>query len=254
MLRTLSAQRGRLLTLGAISLLVLSALFAAACGDDDSGDPTNTPAPSTPTPTEPAGETPSPAPEEPTITPTPEVEEPQGFEDALDELEDELISGGLDPIIARLLLQEYVCKESDLEEGLGQPECETAGEVIRALELSTWRSEGGLRKVETVVALLQGYSADLQPDATDEWGSGEIDVYAFDSSVNRAVITFMVECQPQFQCEGGVQRGALVLSFEFEDDRWMVSRIMGAFVLYEDFLEPTAEGQSFYFPEWEKHD
>lgn len=235
-----------------VSILVVMSLFAASCGDDDE-DPTPTPEPSTPT--APAdGETPTPAPNDPTLTPTPDAETPEGFEEALRDFEKQLRSGGLDAITARLLLQEYTCKESDLEPGLGQPECMTAGEVIRAIEMSAWRSEGGLRKVESVVAFLQALNGDLAPDASDTWGDGEFDVYAFDSSVNRAVITFMVECQENFQCEGGVQRAAMVLDFEYEDDRWMVSRIMNAFVLYEDFLEPTEEGKSFYFPEWEQLD
>lgn len=253
MSRAFTAQRGRFITLGAVALLIFSALFAAACGDDDSGDPTNTPAPSTPTPTEPAGETPSPAPEEPTITPTPEVEDPQGFEDALDEFEDELQSGGLDAIVARLLVQEYTCKASDLEPGIGRPDCTVAGEVIRAFQMSGWRSEGGLRKIESVVAFLQQVDADLATGQSDEWGAGQPDIYAFDSTIDRAVLTMMVKCQPNHQCTDGYQRVAMVFDFTFEDDRWMIDRLMNAFVLFEDFLEPTAEGGA-YFPEWEKHD
>lgn len=241
----------------AISVLLVMSVFAAACDDDDA-DPTPTPEPSTPT--APAGETPTPAPTEPTpapndptITPTPDAESPEGFEEALRDFEEQLRSGGLDAITARLLLEDYTCKDSDLQPGLGQPECTTAGEVIRAIEMSAWRSEGGLRKVESVVAFLQSLNADVEADASDQWGEGDFDIYAFDSSVNRAVLTFMVECQENFQCDGGVQRVAMVLGFEYEDDRWMVSRIMNAFVLYEDFLDPTSEGGA-YFPEWEQLD
>ena len=244
-----------------VSILVVMSLFAAACGDDDD-DPTATPEPATPTtqaggesptPATPSGgESPSPAPTDPTTTPTPEVEDPQGFEEALRDFEAQLRSGGLDAITARLLVQDYICKESDLGQGLGGAECATVGEAIRAVELSAWRSSGGLRKVESVVAFLQQLNGDLVADASDDWGDGDFDVYAFDSSVNRAVITFMVECQENFQCENDTQRVAMVLSFDYDDDRWMVSRIMSAFVLYEDFLEPTEEGKSFYFPEWEQ--
>lgn len=234
-----------------VSILVVMSLLAAACGDDDE-DPTPTPEPSTPT-TPSGGESPTPAPNDPTITPTPDTESPEGFEEALRDFEQQLRSGGLDAITARLLLEEYTCKASDLEPGLGQPECMTAGEVIRAIEMSAWRSEGGLRRVESVVAFLQQLQGDLARDASDTWGEGNFDVYAFDSSVNRAVLTFMVDCQENFQCEGGVQRAAIVLDFEYEGGRWMVSRIMNAFVLYEDFLEPTEEGGA-YFPDWERLD
>ncbi len=248
----------RWLTAALVTTLVAMSLVAVAC-DDSEDDPTPTPAPSTPTtpagetPTQAPNESPTPAPNDPTITPTPDAETPEGFEEALRDLEEQLRSGGLDAITARLLIEEYLCKESDLQPGLGQPECTTAGEVIRAILLSGWRSEGGLRKVESVVAFLQQVNGDHTPDATDTWGSGDFDVYAFDSSVDRAVITFMVECQQNFQCEGSVMRVAMVLDFEYEDGRWMVSRIMNAFVLFEDFLEPTEEGGA-YFPEWERLD
>lgn len=251
------ASRGHLTILGAIALLIFAGLFAAACGDDDDdgGDTTQTP---TSTPTSPVTETPTedeqdptPTPGDGTTTPTPQADDPQGLEDALSDFEDELRSGGLDAIVARLLIQEYTCKESDLQPGLGAPECTTAGEVIRALEMSAWRSEGGLRKVETVVAFLQDLDDDLALDESDDYGDGEPTIYAFDSSVERAVLTMIVECQPQHQCTDGFQRVAMVLDLEYEDGSWMVEKIMNAFVLYEDFLEPTAEGGS-YFPEWER--
>lgn len=257
--RKFSAQRGHLTILGAIALLIFAGLFAAACGDDDDdgGDtsqtPTSTPtSPVTETPTE-DEQTPTPTqdPGDGTTTPTPQTNDPQGLEDALSDFEDELRSGGLDAIVARLLIEEYTCKADDLEPGLGQPECTTAGEVIRALLMSSWRSEGGLRKVETVVAFLQALDGDIAADQSDDYGSGEPTFYAFDSSVERAVLTMIVACQPQHQCANGYQRVAMVFDLEYEDGRWMVEKIMNAFVLYEDFLEPTAEGSN-YFPEWER--
>ncbi len=255
MLRKTAALRGRILILSAIALLMFSAVFAAACGDDDADpapQPTATPtSPAGETPTEPTGETNTPPPSGETPTPTPEVNDPRGFEDALRDFEAELQSGGLDAIVARLLLQDYTCKASDLEPGLGQPECKTAGEVIRAIEVSSWRSSGGLRKVDGVVAFLQQLNGDIRDDTSDEWGAGEPDIYAFDSSVNRAVLTMRVDCQPQHQCVGGTQRVVVVLDFEYVDGRWKIDRIMNAFVLFEEFLDLTDEA-SGYFPEWER--
>ena len=242
-----SALRGRffvpLLTVVPLS----GAMFLAACGDDDSpATPTNTPTTQTPgsgeTPTPPSGETP---------VPTPEANDPAGFQGAQRNFEGEIIRNGLDPIIARLMLREYTCTSTDLTPALGQPECATAGEVIRAIEISSWRSSGGLRKVESVVAFLQRLDGELRPDSSDEWGSGAPKIYAFDSSEDRAVLTMRVDCQPDHRCDDGTQRIVMVLDFAFEEGRWKINRIMNAFVLFEEFLEPNAESGA-YFPNWER--
>jgi hypothetical protein len=246
------AHRGRFFLPLLVLLIAFGALVAAACGDDDepASTPTNTPSTNTP-PAE--GETPTPPPAGETITPTPEATTPDGFEAALRNFEGELIREGLDPITARLILREYTCTATDLTPALGQPECATAGEVIRAIEMSSWRSSGGLRKVESVVAFLQRLSGELRPETSDEWGDGAPKIFAFDSSVDRAVLTMRVDCQPQHNCDDGTQRVAMVLDFAYEEGRWKISRIMNAFVLYEEFLEPNAESGA-YFPNWERLD
>lgn len=253
-------QRWRRLVAGvSIGVLLASAMvFAAACGDDDDeGANTATPmAPVTETATgapetsSPAPGTPSPAPG--TLTPTPEAGNRDGFIAMLRTFDKEISRGAIDPIIARLRTEEYTCKASDIEPGLGQPECKTAGEVIQAVLVGNWRSEGGLRKVETVVAQIQALQKEVDTAKSDTWGAGAPMVYAFDAVEHKAAVTMITKCLPQFQCPDGTMRVALVLTFEFEGGRWGVTKLLNAYVLAEEFLEPSAEAKQIQMPNWER--
>lgn len=249
----------RLLAGGTLGVLLTFAMvFAAACGDDDDeGASTATPTPPVTETATGSPETPSPAPETPspvpgTLTPTPEASNREGFVEMLRTFDREISRGAIDPIIARLYLEEYTCKASDIEPGLGQPECKTAGEVIRAVQVGNWRSEGGLRKVETVVAQIQALQAEIDTTKSDKWGEGAPTVYAFDATAHKAVVTTITKCLPNFQCPDGTMRVALVLTFEFKDSRWMVTNLLNAYVLAEEFLEPSAEAKQVQMPNWEK--
>lgn len=232
-------------------LVAFAMVFAAACGDDDDeGAGTATPtAPVTETATG-SPETPSPAPG--TNTPTPEAGSRDGFIAMLRTFDQEMSRGEIDPIIARLRTEEFTCKASDLEPGLGQPECKTAGEVIKAVQVGNWRSEGGLRKVETVVAQIQALQKEIDTAKSDKWGDGFPTVYAFDAVEHKAAVTMMTKCLPQFHCPDGTMRVALVLTFEFKDGRWGVTNLLNAYVLAEEFLEPSAEAKQVQMPNWER--
>jgi hypothetical protein len=232
-------------------LVAFTTLFAAACGDDDDEEA------STATPTAPVTETATGAPETPsqapgTITPTPEAGNREGFVAMLRTFDQEMSHGAIDPIIARLRAEEYTCKASDIEPGLGQPECKTAGEVIQSVVVGDWRSEGGLRKVETVVAQIQSLQQEIDTAKSDKWGDGFPTVYAFDAVEHKAAVTMITKCLPQFQCPGGTMRVALVLTFEFEGGRWGVTELLNAYVLAEEFLEPSAEAKQVQMPNWER--
>lgn len=242
-------------TLLIVPMVLLAIGLFAACGDgDDDGDsPTSTPTsePTTPParPTE-ATATPTKPPATGTLTPTPEANTPAGFKAALQAFNKEISAGTVDPIIARLNVKEYTCTEADTKPGLGQPECSTAAEKIRAILVSGWKSEGGLRKVEGVVANLKERQAGFDTAQSDKYGPGTFRVYAYDPTKNIAVLTVTSKCLPQYNCST-FQRLTWVAQFEFVDGRWKISSLMTAFVLGEDFLEPSAEGKQ-RMPGWEK--
>jgi hypothetical protein len=239
-------------------LVAFMMLFAAACGDDDDEGAitatatapvteTATGSPETPPPA-----TATPSPVTATTTPTPEAGNREGFIAMLRTFDQEMSRGAIDPIIARLRTEEYTCKTSDIEPGLGQPECKTAGEVIQSVLVGNWRSEGGLRKVETVVAQIQALQGEIDAGKSDRWGDGFPTVYAFDAVEHKAAVTMVTKCLPQFQCPDGSMRVALVLTFEFGDGRWGVTNLLNAYVLAEEFLEPSAEAKQIQMPNWER--
>jgi hypothetical protein len=235
------------LTCFLVGALGLTCLIVSACGGDDDNDSTEATAtsqPATNTPSEPTKAPPT------TTTPTAEANTAAGFKAALQKFNGEISSGTVDPLVARLKVTDYTCKASDLQPGLGQPECATAGEVIRGFQSSSWRSEGGMRKVESIVTNLKERQTGFDPTKSDKYGTGSFRVYAFDASKSMAVLTVTSKCLPQFQCSD-FQRLTWVAQFEFVNGRWMVSSLMSAFVLGEDFLDPSAEGKQ-RMPGWEK--
>ena len=241
---------------------VFGVLAFAACGDDDDdagsdATPTSTPtlapetaSPSPATPTQqPATNTPAPGPG--TLTPTPDANTDAGFRAALDTLNKELAKGTVDPLIARLKVIDYTCKPEDVEDGLGQPECDTAGEAIRGVQVSQWRSEGGLRKVESIVNNLKVLGSAFDTTRSDKYGPGTFRVYAYSTSAKMAVLTVTSTCLPQYQCTAGFQRLVWVPTFEYIDGAWKVASLMYAFALGSEFLDPSLEGRQ-RMPGWQE--
>ena len=220
--------------------------------DDDDSTPTPTAQPATPTPsvTEPV-RTPTIVPG--TTTPTPEANSIPGFIAALTQLSKELNAGTVDPLISRFKVVDYTCKPADLQPGLGQPDCKVVGETFRGFLTSSWRSEGGLRRVEDTVANLKGYQASFDPTKSDVYGPGTFRVYAYDPTKTTAVITVTSKCLPQFQCPtSGFQRLVWVPTFEYIDGRWKIASLMYAFVLGEEFLDPPSAEVKQRMPQWTK--
>jgi len=220
-----------------VSLLVLA--FVACGGSGVTAD-------ATPTPT-------SPAPPG-TITPTPDADSETGFIAALRQLDKELNGGRVDPLISRFAVREYTCTAADIAGGPGAvSDCRTAGEKIRVVRSSAWRSEGGFRTVEALVANLNGYQANFDPARTDGYGAGTFRVYAYDPTTKSAVITVTSKCLPQTQCPpAGFQRLVWVLDFDYLDARWKIDSIMYAFVLGEEFLDPPSPEAKQRLPRWTK--
>jgi hypothetical protein len=247
--------RNHLRLLAALFLVFALTAIAVACGDDDDD--------SAPTPTSPPATTTGGAEKTPTgavsptapartTTPTPEVNDAAGFKAALTTFNKELAAGSVDPLVARLKVVDYTCTAQDATPALGGPDCSAAGEKIRGFLSSSWRSEGGLRKVDSIVANLKERQAGFDTSKSDQYGAGTFRVYAFDPIRNTAVLTVTSKCLPEFQCPAsGFQRLIWVASFEFIEGRWKIASLMSAFVLGEEFLSKGAEGSKIYLPNWE---
>ena len=177
-----------------------------------------------------------------------------GFIAALEQLNRELTAGRVDPLVARFSVFEYTCTAADVSGGLGTADgCTAAGQVFRAFRTSSWRSEGGTRPVEAIVANLQGYQDGFDTAKSDEYGAGTFRVYAYDPTKTTAVLTVTSKCLPQFQCPAsGFQRLVWVPEFEYVDGHWKIRSLMYAFVLGEEFLDPPSVEVKQRMPQWTK--
>lgn len=237
---------------------VAIAILASACGG---GSAAVTPTPSASSTAMATPETPTPAPPTATqplatqplattITPTPEPQSAAGFKAALDTLNTELAANTVDPLIARLKVSDYTCAAADLNGAPGRPSCASAGQVVRVVSTSQWRSESGLHTVEDIVTNLQSYQVGFVPTQQDKFGPGTFRVYAFDATTHRAVLTVTARCLRDYPCTGGFMRLVWAPTFEYIDGSWKISELMYAFILGSEFLDRSAEVRQL-MPGWQ---
>ncbi|MGE0227103.1 MAG: hypothetical protein AB7I38_09925 [Dehalococcoidia bacterium] len=245
----------------ACRLLLACALCFVACSGGDDESP-----PSSPTPTTAASEvtavanlTPTPRP-----SPTPRAtattglpvgsDHPgdEGFRAFVRRLDEGLQAQGAAAIKTRWKTIEVVCRAEDVPQRADGAFCEQAGERYQGLDSSTWRSSGGISPVDRVNARLDTASTTLHPEATDAFGDGAMRVYAVaNSGAYRTVITAIITSPPDFGPQRPI-RVTWLLTWEFTDGEWRATKIMFAYVLSEDLLEPTREGLGVA-PGWERY-
>jgi hypothetical protein len=93
--------------------------------------------------------------------------------------------------------------------------------------------------------------ADQLPDESDGYGNGGAQVYALNvqDGAYKAAITALVPRPSDFAGSGPL-RVALSTSWTFDGDEWrMISPLISAYVLAEDFLDPSAESG---YDAWER--
>ncbi len=73
-----------------------------------------------------------------------------------------------------------------------------------------------------------------------------------DGEWKTTVLTAIIERPPEFAGTGPL-RVALAAEWIYQDDRWLLQRITTAWVLAEDFLEPSDEVKAAMFPDWEPY-
>lgn len=230
-----------------LGLLFLPALIllAAACGDNGGqGD-------ATPTPTIQADETATPPPQDPTETPGDE-----GFRDFIPLLEDALDLGDLVFLSNRALTEPVVCTAEDLAPGgLGGPSCEFEGQSFDGFPIGFWRSEGAIVPVEEAFSEFDTVFSTSLPDESDDFGDGSVQVYALNVGEDAfdAIVTAIIERPEDFAGEGPL-RVAIGTSWSFEEDSWMLTDSLAAFVLAEDLLTPVEEVTAGLYPNWERYE
>jgi hypothetical protein len=153
----------------------------------------------------------------------------------------------------RMKTQPVVCTEQDLNpQGAGGPVCESAGQRYDGFPSGAWRSEGAIIPVDGAAETFQDFFSRVAAGQSDAFGDGRPEVYAtsFGDDHARTVISAIVERPPDFAGSGPL-RAAISTSWAFEGGRWVMTDMIVAYVLAEDFLQPTPEGRAYY-PNWER--
>jgi DNA-binding CsgD family transcriptional regulator len=224
------------IVVGGTSMLVIAVTAAALITLYSQGDSGTSAAPGLETPV--------------AQTPTAEPAGEQGFRQFAATLDAALRQGDIDVIINRLLTVSYTCTQADFGEGAGRPACDFVGQQFEGFEFSHWRSEGSLSPVTNTETFLRKFRDDVVVGQQDQYGPGQAQVYALGIGDDfQTVITAIIE-RPQDFGPGGPIRVSLVIPWEFENGQWQAGRIMAAYVLGEEFLDPSPEGR---LPGWERY-
>lgn len=250
-----------------VALALAAALVLGACSDDGGSDATPSAtatsvatsvvtAVATPSATAVATSSPSLG-ATPTATATAGVptgaDQPgdAGFREFARRLDAGLQAQGAAAIKARWRTVEVVCRAEDVPRRADGAACEQAGVRYQGVESSSWRSSGGIAPVERVNERLDAASSTLHPEVTDRYGDGSMRVYALaNTGAYRTLVTAVITSPPDFGAQRPI-RVAWLFTWEFATGEWRATKIMFAYVLAEDLLDPTAEGRGVV-PGWER--
>jgi hypothetical protein len=236
------AMWARLFALAAATVLLFG------CGDDEDDDDAVTATPPLATATQPAGR------ETPAATGTADAgdEDPAAFREFAALIDDAVETGDTQFFAERLKTTHVVCDETNTPPEVGDPACEFIGQEFEGFQTGGWRSEGAVVPAERVPAAFQRVYDGALADAQDEFAGGAPDVYAIsdDGTEGAAAITALVERPSDFAGTGPL-RVVLSTSWVREDDGWLMDLLISAYVLAEDFLQPSPEVSSYY-RNWER--
>ena len=197
-----------------LPLLIAPALLALACGGDG----------------------PSPAP-----SPTPTA----AFRAFADEIDRAVQQRDLAFFRQRAQTEPVVCTEENTPpRGPGGPDCHSVGQQFDGFSFGTWRGEGGLLPLDTVLTTIERLWLNAVPGASDPFGGAAPQVYATgtsrspDQAVYTAVLTALIT-RPAGSKDSGPLRAVLVISYVREGSGWRFVNLLSAFRGQgEEFLEP----------------
>ena len=217
----------RRLSLLSMAGLVLAATFVA-CGDDKGDARTATVPGSTP------------------------AEDPATFRAFVELVDSRLQSGDVSLLTERMVTERVVCRAEDITPEVGNEyQCQQVGQTYDGFDWGAWGSHGIVLPVDKAVAMIDQLPLDVVNDASDRFGNSSLRVYAInDGEWKTTVLTAIIERPPEFAGTGPL-RVALAAEWIYQDDRWLLERITTAWVLAEDFLEPSDEVRAAMFPDWE---
>jgi hypothetical protein len=217
----------------AFAVFLMLILSATACAGDDSEAPPG----ATATAAQPAGQPGA-----------------NGFRDFAQDLDAAVRAGDVAFITGRLKTEPVTCEEDDVPPPhLDSPRCSYVGETFEGFVLAHWRSEGGLVPATQIEEQLRDRFVGVAlANERDGFTDGRPQVYAITAADERyaALLTAMIERPSNFAGEGPL-RVAIDTQWEYERGRWVMTWMMNAYVLAEEFLRPDDVVRSYY-PLWER--
>jgi len=236
-------------------LLVISALMTglflvAACEGEEEEPLSHTSTPgSTPTSAATPASTPPPTTTAPASTPTPGTStagaDPQDFAEFSDLVARAVVEQDTAFFADRVKGRAYTCTQSDIGSeawGIEQGLCQEVGQQVDVVEHGFWRSEGLLKRPESMVTAIADYFASALPAESDGYGTGAVQLYATGTTrssepsrtYNAAILTAVTPVG-----EGPAKkpvRTARGINFEYVEGRWVIVGMLWADVLAEELL------------------
>jgi len=209
-----------------ISVLMVGSLALAACGDEDEEEPlspTSTPAPATAT----VGA------------------DPQDFAEFADLVARAVAEQDTAFFADRVKGRAYSCTEADIGSeawGIEQGVCQEVAQQVDVVEFGYWRSEGLLKRPDSMVTAIADYFASALPGENDGYGTGAVQLYATGTTRSsepsltyRAAILTAITPVGEGAASKPV-RTARGVNFQYVDGRWAITGMLWADVLAEELL------------------
>ena len=146
----------------------------------------------------------------------------------------------------------FTCTESDVdgidlaivERGL----CQEVGQQLDLVCVGLYRSEGSCGHPERLVTRIEEYFAAVLPTEEDEYGTGDIRLYAIaltrsPEPLDTAILTAITSPS------GERSRTVLGIDFEYVEGHWVIRSMLVANVLAEELLTPDTP----HYSDWEPY-
>jgi len=208
-----------------ISALAAGSLLLATCGGEEEEPlpPTSTPTPGTPT----------------------AAADPEDFAEFADLVARAVAAQDTSFFAQRVKGRTYTCTESDVGAeawGIEQGLCQEVGQQVDVVEFGYWRSEGLLKRPDSMVTAIADYFVSALPGENDGYGTGAVQLYATGTArssepsltYRSAILTAITPVG-----EGAASkpvRTARGVSFQYVDGRWAITGMLWADVLAEELL------------------
>jgi hypothetical protein len=233
------------------AVLMTGSLLLAACGGEEEAEvaaPTTTPVA-----TEGAAPVSTPAAGTPAASP-----DPEDFAEFADLITRAVVERDTPFFAERVKGRTYTCTQYDIGEqveGIGQGLCQKVGQQLELVQFGFWRSEGLLRRPETMAEAIDKYFSDALPEQSDSYGTGAVQLYALGvtrstdpGQIYRAAILTAITPRGEGAATEPA-RTARAVEFEYVEGRWVIRGMLWADVLAEELLSADTAP----FNEWQRY-